>query len=122
MKRKQPETSLEAYRNLDPVRLSRLHQDMVRAVGALNEANYEAIANFLMLKPEKVWKRLNEVERAGAIYKPGNTILTRNGAKSYTYRLTKPGESTAPVTEKILPGKSISDFSKKLIPAQTQLF
>jgi|SRR6185369_1439187 len=121
-KRKPVETSLAAYRGLDPVRLSQLHQDIIRAVGALQEANYEAIADFLMLKPEKVWKRLNEVERAGAIYKPGNTVLTRNRAKSYTYRLTQPGQSNEPVIEKSLPGESVADFSRKLIGKQPELF
>jgi len=121
-KRKPVETSLEAYRNLDPVRLSQTQQDIVRAVKALGEANYEAIADFLMQKPEKIWKRLVEVERAGEIYKPGNTVLTKNGAKSYVYRATLPGQSVEKVTEKALPGKSVSDFSKNIQKIQQTLF
>jgi hypothetical protein len=121
-KRKNPPTSLEAYHRLDPVRLSQTQQDIVRAVKALGEANFEAVASFLMVKPEKIWKRMGECEKAGAIYKPGNTVLTKNGYKSYTYRINQAGESTEPVTEKALPGKSVSDYSKKLIPQQANLF
>ena len=119
MKRKNPPTSLEAYKNLDPIRLSQLQQDIVRAVGALKEANFEAVANFLMVKPEKIWKRMSEVERAGAIYKPGNTVITKNGSKSYTYRLVG-DEPITPVTERVMKGKTVSDFSKKIL--QQQLF
>jgi hypothetical protein len=118
--RKNPETSLEAYHGLDPVRLSQTHQDIVRAVKALGEANFEAVAAFLMVKPEKIWKRMGEVAKLGAIYKPGNTVLTKNGYKSYTYRATEPGQSTEPVTEKALPGKSVADYAKKII--QTSIF
>lgn len=120
--RKNPATSLEAYHSLDPVKLSQIQQDIVRAVKALGEANFEAVASFLMVKPEKVWKRMGEVAKSGAIYKPGNTVLTKNGYKSYTYRATQPGQSIEPVTEKAIPGKTVSDFSKKLIPIQSQLF
>lgn len=121
-KRNNPSTSLEAYRNLDPVRLSKMHQDIVRALKAIGEGNYEAIASFLMVKPEKVWKRLNEAEKAGAIFKPGNTVITKNGAKSYTYRATQPGQSNEPITEKAMPGKTISDFSKQIHKIQQTLF
>lgn len=121
-KRKNPPTSLEAYHNLDPIRLSQTQQDIVRAVKALGEANFEAVAAFLMVKPEKIWKRINECEKAGAIYKPGNTVLTKNGYKSYVYRATQPGQSTEPVTEKALKGDTVADYSRKLIPTQANLF
>src|SRR4051812_29735498 len=119
-KRKSIETSLEAYRSLDPIRLSQLQQDIVRAVTALGEANYEAIASFLMLKPEKVWKRLSETERKGLIYKPGNKIFTKNGCWSYTYKATQAGQSSELVTERFPVGKSSNEYAKQII--QNTLF
>jgi DNA-binding Lrp family transcriptional regulator len=117
-----PQTSRDAFHNLDPVKLSQTHQDIVRALKAIGSGNFEQVADFLMVKPEKIWRRMSEVERAGAIYKPGHTVLTKNGAKSYVYKaVPETGETPQPVTlNKKIEGATISDFSKKLI--QQNLF
>lgn len=121
-KRKQPETSLEAFKALKPEQLRQTYKDIIFALAQIGEGTTADIAKALNVKHEKIWKRPKEMADLGLIYRPGNKRPMPGGKMGFTWKLCNAGESTAPVTEKALPGKSISDFSKKLIPAQTQLF
>lgn len=122
-KRKNPDTSLEAYHSLDPVKISEMHKKIARAVKALGSGNYEAIALYLGVAESKVWKRLKEAQDAGLIFKTGETVLTKSNCKSYVYACV--GEKVpAPVRkpEKSIKGKSVSDYSRELIKPQPTLF
>lgn len=112
-----PETSKEAYRKLDPARVAGTYLKIINALKVITEGNYEAIALAAGIAPEKVWKRLSELQRSEIIYKPGNTVVTKNGSNSYVYRLCGEQPVKSQV-EKALPGKSISDYSKELIPPE----
>lgn len=117
-----PETSREAFHSLDPVNILELHNRIMDALRIIGSGTFEDIARQAKLEPQRVWRRLSECLKAGIVYRPGTKKPLKSGRNGMVWALNNPGESTAPVTEKILPGKSISDFSKKLIPAQTKLF
>lgn len=108
-KRKQPETSLEAFRSLDVVQLTEIHQKILWALGQLKEATFEEIALCLRVPKERIWKRMSELAKAEKIYRPGNKRSLQSGRQGFTWML-KDGE-TIPAS---LPGKSISDYSKSI--------
>lgn len=121
-KRKPVETSLEAYRALQPEQLRQTYKDILFALSQLGEATSAEIAKALHVKHEKIWKRPSELSRMGLIYRPGTKRPMPGGKLGYTWKLTQPGQSIEPVIEKSLPGESVADFSRKLIPQQQQLF
>ena len=118
-KKKLPETSLEAYRKLDPLRLTKTYLQIQEALKVIKEGNFEMIANQIGIKPEKVWKRLSELENSGIIYKPGHKIPTSTGSNAYIYKLSSKKRMEKMQTERSLPGKTISDFSKSLYKQPT---
>jgi DNA-binding Lrp family transcriptional regulator len=111
------ETSKEAFKKLDPLRVAGTYFKIIDALKIIKEGNFEQIALQADLKPEKVWKRLSELERSEIIYKPGLKVPTKNGANSYVYRLCGDGGVKSEI-EKPIYGKSVSDYSKELIPKE----
>lgn len=111
--RKNPETSLLAYRSLDPVRLSTMHRKIIDALSVIGKGNYEQIAAQCGEPEKRIWKRLNEVEKAGAIYNTGETVLTKDNCKSSVYAIGKaPG--SVKKKERTMKGKTVADFSKAI--------
>lgn len=121
-KRSIPQTSKDAHASLKQEEIREMYLRILEALRLIKEGHMEDIATACRVKPEKVWKRLSEMKTMGLIYRPGNRKLLSSGCTGYTWRLVDENQSTEPVTEKAMPGKSVSDFSKKLIPHQQQLF
>lgn len=115
-KRKNPQTSLDAYRNLDPTRLAEIYVKIIESLKIIKEGNFEDIADHMKVKPEKIWKRLSELARAGLIHRTSTRKTLRSGDTGFTW---KPGPRTEKI-EKVMPGDSISEYSKKL--TQQNLF
>lgn len=113
-KRKQPETSLDAYHSLDPVKISDIHQKILNALSVIGEGTFEDISRQLKVPKERVWKRLSELGRMSLIHRPGIKKQLKSGSQGYVWALTELGKLK--VTERVLEGDTISDFSKKLIP------
>lgn len=121
--RKLPETSLAAYRSLDPVRITKTYQIILDALKVIGTGNYEAIAKQATVNESRIWKRLSEMESAGLIYKPGTTVTTKSGRQSFQYSICNPNEpKIEKKTEKVLKGKSVSDYSKTISSIQANLF
>jgi hypothetical protein len=115
-----PQTSKDALASLKAEEIREMYRRILEALRLIKEGHMEDIAAACKVKPEKVWKRLSEMKRMGLIYRPGNRKVLTSGCTGYTWRLVE-DEPTAPVTERSLPGKTVADYSKKLIQ-QTQLF
>ena len=113
MNKKIANTSREAYKSLDPVRIHQTHIDITKALEAIGKGNYEIIAHYLNVPEQRVWKRLNEACKAGLIHNTGETIKTKNGCRSYLYAAGKSTESVVK-KERVMKGKTISDFSKAI--------
>jgi len=114
MKRKNPDTSVAAYHSLDPAKIRKTYQDIMKALESLGKGNYEQISDWLNVDPAKIWKRTSEMVRLGLIHRTESKILTRSKKFSYQYAL---GPSPEPVKrkERVMKGKTVSDFSKALI-------
>lgn len=124
-KKKLPETSLEAYKSLDPTQLIEIYRQIIWGLSQIGEGTFEEIAAAIKLPRERVWKRMTDLEKMGLAYRPGNKRLLKSGRNGFTWMLTQEGVPKTTVTEKSLKGKSVSDYSKELTkPAvkQTELF
>lgn len=120
MKRNNPETSNEAYRSLKKDKIRETYKNILYTLAQIKEGTFEDIAFQMRVKPDIVWKRLSELANDGKIYRPGNKRPLRSGRMGYTWMLITPGISPTKVTEKVMAGKSITDYSKKLV--QKDLF
>ena len=113
-KRKLPETSLDAYRNLDQKELSQTKRDILYALSQIKEGTFEDIASFMGCKPDKIWKRLGELKKDNLIHRNGARRVLKSGATGFIWVLTAPGLIPQKITESVMPGRSISDYSKAM--------
>jgi hypothetical protein len=118
-KRKNPETSNEAYRSLKQSEIQELYEKILWGLGQIGEGTFEEIAVAIREPRERIWRRMKELMDNHKVYRPGNKRPLKSNRLGYTWRLVG-DEPTAPVTEKSLPGKSVADYSKQIL--QTQLF
>jgi len=121
MKRKNPETSVAAYKSLDPLQLAEIYQKILWGIGQLGECTFEELAKGISLPKERVWKRLSELERNNLIYRPGNKRPLASGRLGFTWKLVKENESTDPVTEQSPTGPTVSDYSRNIHKIGKQL-
>lgn len=116
-KRKTVDTSLAAFHSLDEAQISEIKRQILSALSQIKEGTFEDISACLKLSKDKIWKRLSEMCIDGLIYRPGNKKALSSGRMGYTWKIV-PAESGGiipeKVTEKALPGKSVSDYSKKI--------
>lgn len=113
-KRKLPETSLEAWRSITPEQLSDHHAKILTALSELKKASAEQISTHTNLHYWQITRRMSELERKQLIYKTGAKVATRTGRSAAVYALCKPEEIPVKETVSVLPGKSISDYSKEI--------
>jgi hypothetical protein len=111
--RKNPETSLEAYRGLDPQRMNQTYRAIVDALLVIGKGNYETIAVQAEMPEAKIWKRMGEAAKMGLIHNTGETIKTKNGYKSYLFAIG-PAPETVQKKQRVMKGKTVSDFSKAI--------
>lgn len=114
-KRKNPDTSLDAYKSLDPIKISLRMQKIADGLNTIGKGNYEQIALAACLREDQVWKRIIDCIRAGLIHRTQEKRKTKDNRDSYVFA---PGPATqiAAKKERVMKGPSVSDFSKKLIP------
>lgn len=113
-KRKYPETSHDAHRSLKVAKVNETYQKILIALSIIREGTFEDIAREMKVEPDIVWKRLSELHDAGKIYRPGNKRPLKSGRQGYTWMNVTPGVSSKKVTERAMPGKSVSDYSKEI--------
>lgn len=108
------ETSKEAFRKLDPDKLAETYRGIINALGVLGEATSEAIAAKMKVKPDRVWKRLDELRKNGFIYKPGTRKPLKSGCNGFCWALTEKGKGLVSISAAPPAGKTIADFSRAI--------
>jgi len=110
--RKLPETSIEAFQSLQDSEVKKTYLDIIWALSVIKQGTYEDISRFLKCKPDKIWKRLNEIggKKYNLIHRPGEKRALKSGRKGYVWALNQ----DTPVPTKTIPGKSIADFSRAI--------
>lgn len=112
-KRKNPETSNEAYRSLREVEITDTQQKICSALEVLQKGTYEDIAAFLKMDAARVWKRMSEICRFGLIHRTGDRKTMKSGRQGFVWA---PGGTPEPIKkkERVMRGKTVSDFSRAI--------
>lgn len=121
MKRKNPDTSLEAYAKLKPEQLRAIYRKIIEALKIMGEGSSQQIAAYLTLDDEVVRKRLSELKKMGILYKPGHKVPTKKGCEAYVWQICKAGAKTE-LQEKLMPGPTVQDYAKTIQQIQNNLF
>lgn len=109
------DTSVEAFKSLDPAKLTETYRSIMYALVKIGEGTTEEIAASAKISHEKVWKRVNELAKMDLIYQPGNKRPMRSGRLGYTWMLTLKGVPKTDAAEKALKGVAVVDYSRRLI-------
>lgn len=96
-KRKQPETSKEAYLSLEPEKIQQIYVDIMKALSVIGEGTFEDIAAHLKIDKSRVWKRLSEMGKLGMIYNTGRKRILKSNRNGFTWMLTT---NNTPKTDK----------------------
>lgn len=108
------DTSIEAWRTLDPTQVAEIYRGILYALGIMNKATFEEIAAHMKVGRDRVWKRMSELERMKLVYRPGSKKVLKSGRLGYEWALTSVGMPKTDQDMKILKGKSVSDYSKEI--------
>ena len=88
-KRKNPETSLEAWKSVTSEQLASHHNKILLALKKLKRGNAEQISSFTSLNYWQVSRRISKLVAKQLIYRTGKKIKTRTGRDSYVYSIVK---------------------------------
>lgn len=116
-KRKNPPTSTEAYKSIDPSTIRKMYKDILGTLNIIETGTYEDIASFLEEKPERIWRRLSEMGEMGLIHRPGDRKLMSSGRYGMVWKI---GAAVEPEKKKkkIMKGPSVADFSRAILQPQ----
>lgn len=109
-KRKNPDTSNDAYRAVTLEMLNNHHKRIVGALQNLGTAIYEQIADYTGMDAVQVGRRLIELERMKIVFKPGTKKKTKKNRDAYEYTLSFTDKKTETKGAKILKMTNDSKF------------
>jgi len=109
-----PDTSRAAYKAANSEMIANHKQQILQALKILKQGTGEQIASRAKLNYWQIQRRLSELEKDELIFKPGHKLPTKTGRLSYVWQLKNPDQVQITKVEKILSGKTVSDFSKAI--------
>lgn len=109
-----PQTSKDAYNSFDPEKIGEIYKKIVVALREMKVGTYEDIARKLKMKPEQIWKRMSEAHRLGLVHRTGIRKKMASGREGFVWEPT----DKLPITEKVMQGPTVSDFSKAILQPQ----
>jgi|ERR1700744_3963815 len=112
---KQPQTSVDAYKSLDPEKIAKIYLQIVWALGSIGPATYEGIAEYLKVEPVKIWKRMSEAHRLGLIHRTGNRMFMKSGRQGFVWAAGKGEEDSVKKKHRVLKGPTVSEYSKAIL-------
>lgn len=114
-KSKMPETSVEAYKSLDPIRLNDTYKGIILALSELGSGTFEDISKKMKVDKGVVWKRLSELERANILYRPGTKKTLKSGRAGFVWKILSTDKITPIIIEATLKSTpTIQDHSRNI--------
>lgn len=122
IKRKNPQTSIDAYRSLTIEELNDTYKRILSSLAALGEGTFEDIAAHAKLDKSRVWKRMSELERMELVYRPGTKKLLKSGRSGFTWSLTNSATPKTNKSEKeLLKGtKPVHESAREILKVSQQ--
>lgn len=112
-KRKIPQTSLAAYRSLDPEKINDIHKKILSGLEVIGPSTFEDLADYLHLQPQRVWRRLSELGSAKLIHRPGERKIMKSGRQGMVWALGPPSEEVEK-KKRVMKGPTVQQFSKAI--------
>lgn len=110
-----PQTSIDAFRSLDPAKLSDNYKKIVLALTELGSGTFEDIAKKMKVDRSVVWKRLSELERANILYRPGTKKALKSGRLGFVWMiLSLDGIASIIEEAKLKSTQTIQDHSRNI--------
>lgn len=109
-----PDTSRAAYKAAASEMIANHKQQILQALKILGQGTGEQIASRARINYFQVQRRISELEKDGLVFKPGHKLPTKTGRLSYVWQLRNPEQVQITKVEKVLPGKTVADFSKAI--------
>lgn len=109
-----PNTSIDAYHSLQPEHLAEIYRKILEALGKIGEGTFEEIASVAKLPKDRVWRRMNELQKLELVYRPGNKRPLRSGRLGYTWMLTDKSVPKTQNAERALKGKPVHEYAKSI--------
>lgn len=110
-----PQTSIDAYRSLDPVKLTDTYKKIIIALVELGSGTFEDIAKKMKVDKSVVWKRLSELERANILYRPGTNKTLKSGRSGFVWMILNLESLSSVVEEdKLKSTQTIQDHSRNI--------
>lgn len=94
MKKKIAQTSIDAYKSLDPEQLADIYKKILSALAIIKQGTFEDLASAMKVDRDRVWRRLGELEKMGLIFRPGTKKKLRSGREGFIWQLTLKGAPT----------------------------
>lgn len=114
-KSKPPQTSIDAYRSLDPIKLSDTYKKIVLALTELGSGTFEDISKKMKVDKSVVWKRLSELERANILYRPGTKKTLKSGRSGFVWMILSLDTVSSLIEEaKLKSTPTIQDHSRNI--------
>lgn len=114
-KSKIAETSLEAYRSLNPATLSDTYKKIILALTELGSGTFEDISKKMKVEKSVVWKRLSELERSGILYRPGTKKTLKSGRSGFVWMiLSLDGVASIIEEAKLKSTPTVQDHSRNI--------
>lgn len=82
-----PQTSIDAYRSLDPANINETYKKIVSALVVIKSGTFEDIAKHLKVEKSVVWKRLGEMEKMKLLQRPGKKKKLKSGREGYVWEI-----------------------------------
>ena len=121
MPRKSIQTSVDAFRSLDPAKINEIHKKILAALEVIGSGTYEDLSTYLHLEPQRVWRRLSELGKANLIHRPGERKIMKSGRMGMVWRLGPEPKSTKK-KERVMKGPSVATFAKAILNQSERLF
>lgn len=110
-----PQTSIDAYRSLDPAKLSDTYKKIVLALSELGSGTFEDVAKKMKVDKSVVWKRLSELERAKIIYRPGTKKTLKSGRSGFIWMILSLDDVSSIIEDaKLKSTPTIQDHSRNI--------
>lgn len=110
-----PQTSIDAFRSLSPIKLSDTYKKIILALSELGSGTFEDIAKKMKVDKSVVWKRLSELERANILYRPGTKKTLKSGRSGFVWMILSLDKISTIIEEaKLKSTQTIQDHSRNI--------
>lgn len=87
-KSKPPQTSIDAYKSLDPAKINETYKMIISALAVIKSGSFEDISKHLKVEKSVVWKRLGEMEKMKLLQRPGTKKKLKSGRDGYVWEIS----------------------------------